>query len=502
MKFYGKPSPRLALAIVVACGWVGSLDAGSLKPIEVFKRCYIRMVRNVPNETDALYKAVAAGTKTADVACQELFDRAQFTAAGVLQKRTDAEAKSILRTFHDLHTSWFQSKTHTLNTATHLIHDSEEAPLYYTRAAFQPSAQVSTVVTLNTGLRGVRDQGTYPVEASDYLANRVLRYNALTPYAASPDLHLSYSHLSHDGTRYVSGGTRPLVIPGNMITEFGDLAGVNVARTLTFPSFRRYNASAGEPDVELSVRETLTNFNANQHFGGGVIGSQAFFKNNANLTPGRLPNEYLYINRRLTARVFEDLLCHQLPTLSDADVAAEVKPTSAHPFQQTSSCMRCHSSIDGMGYGFRNMLLTTSAGNVRDPAMSVGETIQVATSIKPRANATTFGAMVPEGRLHYRELITGTRRDMKFKSIAELGTQIAAGQDLYTCVAKRYYQFFTGVQVDLTQKAPASKALDKLHQDKVLALGKSLKTHQSVRTLLKEIFASDAFRASDYLSEK
>jgi hypothetical protein len=498
MKVSGWPLGRPLLVFVLALAWAHQSEAEVLKPLDVFKRCYIRMVRNVPNEADDLYKAVAAGTKTADVACAELFDLAKFNSNGVLINRTDAEAKAILRTFHEVHTSWFQSKTHTNLPATYLIHDGEEAPLYYTRAAFQPGAQFSTVVTLNTGLRGVRDQATYPVETSDFKSQRIQNYSADHPFAASTDLHLAYLHLTHDGKKYINGGTRPLVIPGNAMTEFGELSGVNVARKVTLPSFRRI--SRNETDVAKIVIDTLANFDANQHFGGGIIGSQAFYMNNANLGNNVLPMEYTFINRRLTARVFEDLLCHQLPTLTAADVKAEVKPASEHMFQRGETCMQCHSSIDGMGYGYRNMFITVTASRPQEAKDAVGLEFQTVTSLKPLSTATTFAAQMPEGRLHYRELITGTRRDFKFNSLSQLGTLLAGGADLYTCAAKRYYEFFTGVKVDLTQKA--TKALDKQHQDKVIALGKALKTHQSVRTLLKDIFASDAFRASDYLTEK
>jgi hypothetical protein len=511
---------RATIGILLA---VGSQEAHAenLKPIDVFKRCYIRMVRSVPVETDALYTAVASGAKTADVACLELFDRAQFGSNGILKARTSEESKAIVRTFQSLHASWFQSKTNSLPASSKVARDYEEAPLYYTRAAFQPGVPFSSVVTLNAGLKGIRDQDTYPTELKDFEAQRVLNYNSMAPFAKETDLILSYTRIrvvdvvtkkqvkeivggkevtktvDIHTKKLVNDGVLPLRRPQGMTAEFGQLVGVKAADPIILDSFR--SISSTNPDIAAAVDAKMVNFNANEHLGGGILGSQAFLANNVNLPRNVLPDTYALINRRLAARVFEDLLCHTLPTLTDDDVKTEVKPASEHTFQQNSSCMRCHSGIDGMAYGYRNVFTFISAPNPK-PEDSVGLFFEGMTALKPSATATAFPATIPEGRLHYRELVTKNHKDMKFFSIAQLGTQLAASNDLYTCAAKRYYQFFTGVNVDLTQVATA--AIDKVHQDKVIALGKTFKSHQSVRLLLKDIFASDAFRASNYLTEK
>lgn len=491
--FLGMASPAL-FAIVTLAASVSHSE--TLTPVELYKRCYIRMVRQVPVESDSLLLAVKAGTKKPEDACVELFDRAQFTTAGVLKNRTNPEAQAILKTFHNLHASWFQSKTYSATVASYIIHDLEEPPLYFTRAAFLPNTNISTVLTHNTGLMGVRDQKN-PI--NPFLAQRLMTYPAGFPFSSETNLIISYTHITYDSAtkKFVSAGVKPLVRNSNQIVMTGDLVGVQAALSVRFPSFRSVsNASA---DVIESVLKNMTNFDANGHFGGGVIGSQGFLLNNTNLNANQLPNEYALINRRLTTRVFEDLLCHQLPTLTDADIAAEVLPKSSHTFQQTSSCMRCHSSIDGMGYGFRNMVNVVSSANPTETGQQVGLPIQSFTALTPVSGATTFAVTTPEGRLHYRELVSGVKRDSKFTSLAQLGSVLASHSDLYTCAAKRYYQFFTGVNVDLSKAA--TDKLDKFHQDQVIALGKSLKTSQKVRSLLKEIFSSQAFQQRDYLTE-
>jgi hypothetical protein len=103
-------------------------------------------------------------------------------------------------------------------------------------------------------------------------------------------------------------------------------------------------------------------------------------------------------------------------------------------------------------------------------------------------------------RLHYRELITKTLRDVPFKSLNEMGQRLASYNDIYTCAAKRYYRFFTGVDVLTT--SVATDPLDKMHQDNVRSLAGTLKSTQSVRAMLLQLFKTSAFKDSGHLTEK
>jgi hypothetical protein len=242
----------------------------------------------------------------------------------------------------------------------------------------------------------------------------------------------------------------------------------------------------------------FNNFKANRHFGGGVVGSQTFMLANANLTLNQVPLDFTLINRRLTSRVFEDLLCHQMPTLSDVDVESEVKPASNYMFQTQSTCMRCHSTIDGMGTTYRNFVSFLTSGS--NDVVSEGIPFTGMGKLEPIAGATLWHLQQPTGTLHYRENLTGRRIKEPISSLELIGSKLAEGNDLYLCAAKRYYKFFTGIDVDITQ--PAKAELDKYHQDLVVNLGKTLKSKQSVREVVKGIFASEPFRARNYLVER
>lgn len=465
---------------------------------EMYQRCYIRMARKVLDLNDSLFLEVKSRKKTAADACIELFDKAQFNSSGVLTNRNDPVAKSILRTFHELHHSWFQIKTHTFQVASYLVRDNDEPALYFTRAAFLPNAKFSSVLTHSGGLAGVRDQIGYPNEANRFKSQRILSYGSGYPYANELDLILAYNHIEHNGEKYISSGAKSLRIPANQITEVGELVGVKSSENIRLPSFR-FNSS-GIAEVVEAVKPTMTNFNANTHFGGGVLGSQSFLLNNTNLTSNQLPNDYSIISRRTTNRIFEDILCHELPSLTDEDVLAEVKINSEHGFQRTTSCMRCHSSMDGMALGLRNYAVYTSAANPSLQTQTVGVNFSGIAKLTPKSGAKTFAVQPPTGSLHYRELLSKNRYKQTFRSLGELGNLLSQQNDFYTCAAKRYYRFFTGINVDLSKRA--ENELDRHHQEVVVSLGQQLKTQQSVRSLLYGVFTSEAFRRRNYMSEE
>lgn len=84
-----------------------------------------------------------------------------------------------------------------------------------------------------------------------------------------------------------------------------------------------------------------------------------------------------------------------------------------------------------------------------------------------------------------------------------LGAEIAQLDDFYICLAKRYYQYFMGVDITLTDPKspdePRSLSLrDQEHLAKVTSLGLELKQSQNVMSLIETIVKSVDYRKSDY----
>lgn len=496
-------------AVALSLGLTAASSAAqtdkSLSPVELYKRCYIRMVREVPVASDPLLKSVIAGTRTGEAACLALFDKAQFVAVDktpetsyVLKTRDDETSIRVLKTFNDLHISWFSNRTHSFDLgASSLVHDIEEPALYYTRAAFGPGVKFSSIVTHNQSLAGVRDQiSTDPV--SNYLAQRNYSHPSGFPYSSFKYMVFAANERVKNKSNRLTAIRKGFAMDDNDLVESGRLKGVKTAPNITLGNF--VMTSGAESDQAILDQGLLGKTNVNQHWGSGIVGSQGFQMANANLTQNVFTLGVDRINRRTTSKMYEDLLCLQLPTLLDADVAGELIPTSSHTFQQSTSCMRCHSSVDDTAYTMRNLVIFKSSANADAETQVDGRPMAGVTSLPVVTNSQTWSLQPPKGRLHYRENITGREVIAPLNSIADIGTEFAKGSDIYNCAAKKYYRFFTGIDVTLTEKAKAD-TIDDYHQKLVLQLGAQLKTTQSVRTLIDAIIKSEPFHNRNYMTE-
>src|SRR5690606_36892150 len=89
--------------------------------------------------------------------------------------------------------------------------------------------------------------------------------------------------------------------------------------------------------------------------------------------------------------------------------------------------------------------------------------------------------------------------DTAATGLAELGARVAAQDDLYICAAKRYYAYLTGIDILILFIADAdiNKRTDfeAHHRKEIVKLGKELKTHGSLRTLIINIMSTPAFQS-------
>ena len=476
----------LAAAVVV--------QAGELTPGELYSRCYVRLVRRPLAAMDPVLAQVNAGTLAAPTACLNLFDKAQLgQTSGQLANPGNGEAQEIVRTFQMLHRTFFQSRATAVDalyfrTVQALLSDMEEPALYFTRAALQRTVRFDSVVTFNQPLRGVRLRPTSTL--TNYQSQRLHRYSS-TLLGDTSGVTLRY--------RTPTNTLAAFEIPDGELVDFGALIGVEPATPLRIPFAQRPAIEASRTQLRNEFATQLVNVDVRRHFGAGLIGSQGFLHANANLQTLTFSQGEELINRRVSARVFEDLLCHQLPSLNAADVAGDVNTSSPYPFRRSVSCMQCHTSVDPMAGTLRNIVFLRSASLI--PADGAANTFVF--GLNPVASSLDENLQMPTGRLSYRENISGDHVNVAVNSLSDLGQRLAGGNDLYLCAAKRYYQFVTGINVPLQvlNTTAANFALNKRHQDFVVHLGQRLKATQSVRTVLELIFQSPTFRARNYLSE-
>jgi hypothetical protein len=143
------------------------------------------------------------------------------------------------------------------------------------------------------------------------------------------------------------------------------------------------------------------------------------------------------------------------------------------------------------------------------PKIGEGFSVRILAEQKARLNSETeiqdadsdFHLRPAKGELYFRnykdELISE-----KVDSLQGLGEALARTDDFYICMAKKYFEFFTGVSVDVQLKNKSEKFdQDKYlqgHKDFVVQLGLDLKKEQSLKNILRKIIDSPFYKDSSY----
>ena len=120
-------------------------------------------------------------------------------------------------------------------------------------------------------------------------------------------------------------------------------------------------------------------------------------------------------------------------------------------------------------------------------------------------------AMKPiDSNLYYRSL-KDTNPSIKpanfaVSSIQDLGNKLSdpttnLGFDFYSCTTKRYYEFLTGVNVEMRPRSQENP-VTVYHRSLVLNLANQLRTHGSLATLIEDIIKSAPFRMRNSYSEE
>lgn len=499
-----------------------------MSEIEIFNRCYNRFVKKpLPvsgnSKGFALADAVRKGQKKGAQACTELLAYADLNSSGVLANKDTDEARRVMETFHGLHISFFSTPAMTTFTnftnMTILLKDIDEPALYFTQALFA-NKDPASVLTANQSLRSVRE--------SNYIANSNYTTRAITPFHAAsypasfdPRMLLVWDHntATRDQRRasditYIrdvaykaqleeagddlakktainnaidaaANTTRNLMtqnVDDSYFIGQGALLGVQPQRSLMAP-IQPIRTTITANGQSAAITTNYRNHDLHWHMGGGVLGSQMYMMKTTNLGVNAIigntsmNDPYTNSPRRFTSKIFEDLLCHTLPTLTEEDVRADVDSKSAHGFKQAASCMRCHSTFDPLNGVYRNILIgqTGSALNNEErfkPARERGSPILTLVKMES-TTANIYALQPPSAALRFRDH-TGVYVNTTVRSVAELGSTLAKNGDFYRCVAKRYYHFLTGVNVNLTSANSDLSPVAKKHKDFVYLLGRVL----------------------------
>lgn len=443
--------------------------AGAMQ-IKRFKNCYALFTGERVSANHPLMLKVVNNQITDLNACKELLSYGNLGSDNLIAKNSDGSFKEdslkVIRNMHLLHKSFFVEPSYldlsTLSTTGYIseVYDENESAYYWTYSLFQASFTVSEIVKV-----------PYHFDAIRYSTREASR-NAIN---------------SQTGTSLTIENSW---VPSPTLIELGLLTGFRkdsevFRNTMLQPLFRN---------------QGFENQNANQHFGAGALGSNAYlFANAGRVGFSEISDGGVKVFRRWSKHVLSDFLCRELPALRPDDVTNEVQPESPFPFRNGISCMQCHSSMDPMAANIRNVLAhsTGTTGSIPMSHFKIPVSESALGTLLPIiAPDPDFSKRPPEGRIRYRSY-DGTLVEKNTDNLQDLGNFIATTNDLYVCAAKKYYKYLTGIEVDLSDSgstsSPALNQTETYHRNKVIELGLSLKSHQNLQKLIEDIVKSETF---------
>ena len=423
------------------------------------------MVREPLDTQSFLFKEVAAGERTGANACISLLRQARLSQNNGKMIYQANNAQKIFSTFFEFHTSWFGPRllSAALGFDTNRqdsVQDPNQPAYYMMKALFGDSVPYSEIFTSNKSLKAIRTTG-----------------------------QRHYTDFKH---RY----------PKNQHITRGEVNGIDTHYAETV-------------DVDRGpIRQGSTTrgkFNVFQHQGGGILGSQSYLMLQGGERIAYRSDGGLKTRRTLSKNFFSQVLCRELPVVRLDDAIENVAASESNlPYRNGVACMQCHSTIDPFAWATRSAYVTLSDGNVysndkqdvRSMYVSHFQGTEVSSGPVdqwPDNSPSDFYKRTPWGKLFYRSH-DGSLVDVEVKGFSQLGVALSQQDAPYVCAAKRYFQFFTGVdanvddidhilsETELTEK-------ERYYRNFVIKLGKELKEHQSLEQMFKRIFSSKAYVA-------
>jgi hypothetical protein len=447
----------LGLAAFISLGALaGPVD----DEVRRLQKCYGIFVGERILKSDPLFVSVSSGLMNGTDACMNLLDRAKLGQDGKIQTDSsgvpDQVGHKILLNLVEYQRNEMQNPDYFATSGAARVReidvfDTNEPALHFVYALVKPGEPYSGVVTRSQGIRA-------------------LRYSARGgPRKASLTLNRNVNAGNFVFFQGPTGGS----IPWNpTLIETGQLMGM-------IPETVQNVVSLLESGIAI-----FQGRNANAHFGGGFIGSQAYFHASNN-------------NRLWATNVLSDAMCKDIPVLRSIDVVNSVIPESTFPWRQGISCMQCHDTMDPLSGAVRARFIIRTSPQ-EEVRFFVSRAVDKPSAPYPSLTADNdFGRRPADFNLKFRSH-DGTLVNLQGTGLPALGALIAEQEDFYACAAKRYFKLLTGIEVDLRDDSDPLNPLgltpsETKFRNRVLELGKRLKQEQDLKSLVRQIIGSPTF---------
>ncbi len=484
------------LLIGILCTKVHSRE---LSNTELYYRCFSQISQQYPIYNNPLTKKVRENKISPIEACLKVFNSANFNKesnSSMYYEHSESSEVSekislnIINTFHQLHTTWFSKKlfhqtgdTISINESTRRLYDTSEPALYLLEALFTQNGDITRIFTHNKHLTAYRDNNNPDVS----------RHWGKTYYPKTTSIFKDSKYFKFSSIGRIKGITRE----------------VNNEWTYNYT-----NGTSGPLVTNITENKNIFPY---KHFGGGFIGSPSYFHLSYEQSIPFKSNGVEKTQRRWAKNIYHDLLCRELPVIRKVDALpyTYTNKQSKHEFRYNKNCVQCHASMDTLSYLVRNIehfqialenntvprlghisyqkkeFLGSSDQSLRTPASEKNMRL-------PPENIENFSELKPDGYLYYRDY-KGKLIDIKVSSLSDLGNQATTLDDPYICIAKRYYKYFTGIDINIGDPEPLDlNKTDNIHRDEVIKLGLDLKNHKKPKKLIEAILRSNHYKQSDF----
>lgn len=463
-----------------------------LSETALYARCFSRLTNSPVPLKDPIYEQVKNRQIAAVDACLNLLKQADLNNNGTFVSKGKF-SKKILNTFYNFHRTWFPTSTVEQISGYRNEFDSNTVHIVELSS---PSLSITHSLFSKSPIKNVLSG------SEDYYALRGDENQnvATEPIRSVSGINTSGQELQRD-------------TPAPALFE-GDLFGIK-KKALNFV-LDNYSVGALTGNV-LSSNSTLDlNLPVNQftHFGGGILGQQSFFLLNSGHPKGTIFDGSAKLPRKWAKTAMESLLCVSLPVLRENDVLSMVDPNSSVTFRNHASCMTCHATMDQFAATARNLVVAETQPDLNNSItksifVSSFKTNKESTGIYSSSPIAGYKNQKPKGKLFYRSYSNSSLVDISVDNMEQIGQKLAETEEYYQCLSKRYFEYFTGINValyDTKDRKNSELNLGLTDRDKedrkfVEYLAQELRSSQSLSRVIELIFKSNYYSSPTYRME-
>lgn len=506
------------------------VQSQALSEIELYRRCYTHITGQPVPVFSQEFSDVRNGKAKAIPLCEKILDESMLDSSGFVQNK-NIVAKNVVNNFQRFHRTWFDNLSveqvsgysHELANGMRDIFDVTEPALEITRVLFTPQSKYQEILTSRHGAQAQRELDPkvrtlvgYKEGESEFASAGLIGNSA----AFNRNV-FGFRKIDSNGVflPYKADGSTSDFVTLPKI-QIGELIGVkpNAELTAQIPNVHLYplqnDVGAGNLTPGLNY-----SFPLNIHFGGGIIGQPIFRMMFHGHGYGLKMDGAKKLPRRWSEAVMSTFLCAKLPALRESDIVNDLKPLSTTPFRTQKSCLMCHSNLDRMAYTARNQILVNSEYSAFPEGDAVNGKLSIfMTDFKASQPSVTgwpdeavpdFHLQKPTGSLYFRSF-TGQLVNTPVSDMHDLGVRMSETSDFYQCAAKRYFEYFTGLEVALYDRfdprySNLNKSLsqaDIKNRAFVEKLGAELQEHQSLPKLIKSIINSRPYKERNFRNQE